>query len=502
MPRLTKALLWLTGLGLWSFAAALPASAQVEIPVPIPVEVPAAPAVVPAAPSLGPVGPEQSGGQPSEPSKQPEKKGFCSHLGIFAGGCEALNSISGAVQDPTALPGNAVDAVVDRAAGLSVGAITDWAANGAAWLMGQLGGLIDRTTTPQLEAGWFTEHYRAMVGLAAIIVLPLLLLSIIGALVEQDLTRLLRTTFGYLPLAGIYAGTAVAFVALGLTITDQMTAWVTQGTSADATTFLTRSADALHGLQGGNDGAMFAVFLGALVMAVGAVVVWIELLVRQAAIYVAVLFLPLAIAGLVWPATAHWCKRLAHILTAVILSKFVIAAILSLAASGLAATTPEGGGFSAVLGGGALLTLAAVSPLALLRLAPMLEAGFVTSTSNARSGKTAATGAAVGGPSWLYGQARNWANRDATTPPLRSWTRPTPSAAGANGGGIGGPKPWTPRNTNGRNPISERQTATQQLIAQPAEPPLATPVGVGAGGNGRRRIGDPPGTSRSKTDGR
>src|SRR5436853_5818924 len=111
----------------------------------------------------------------------------------------------------------------------------------------------------------------------------------------------------------------------------------------------------------------------------------------------------MAIAGIVWPATQHWLKRLAHILTALILSKFVIAAILSLAASGLAANTTDGGGFSAVLGGGALLTLAAVAPLALLKLAPIMEAGLVTSTQSASSGRTAGTGAAVGGPGWLYG---------------------------------------------------------------------------------------------------
>jgi hypothetical protein len=302
------------------------------------------------------------------------------------------------------VPEAAVGAVFDKAAGLSVGAITDWVANGAAWLMGQLGGLINDTTTPQLEAGWFAEHYRAMVGLAGVIVLPLLLLSIIGALVAQDLGRLLRTVFGFLPLAGIFAATAVGFVVLGLAVTDGMTSWVSQGAGADATAFLTRSADALHGLQGGDNAALFAVFLGAVVMAVGAVVVWIELLVRQAAIYVAVLFLPLAIAGIVWPATAHWFKRLAHILVAVILSKFVIAAILGLAASGLAATSSDGGGFSAVLSGGALLTLAALSPMALLKLAPILEAGLVTSTANARSGRTSATSAALGGPGWLYGQ--------------------------------------------------------------------------------------------------
>ena len=34
--------------------------------------------------------------------------------------------------------------------------------------------------------------------------------------------------------------------------------------------------------------------------------VWLELVVRAAAIYVAVFFMPLALAGYVWPATRRW----------------------------------------------------------------------------------------------------------------------------------------------------------------------------------------------------
>jgi hypothetical protein len=348
-------------------------------------------------------------------------------------GCDLVKGVAGAIQDPTSVPGDVAGAIFDKAAGLSVGAITAWVADGAGWLMNQLAGLIDRTTSPRLEAEWFASHYRTMVALAGVIVLPLLLASILGALVAQDAGRLLRTVFGHLPMAGIFATAAVGLVSMGLAITDGMTAWVSNGTGADAATFLGRSSAAL-GSVAGDDKALFAVFLGAIVMAVGAVVVWIELLVRQAAVYVAVLFLPISIAGVVWPATAHWFKRLVHILVAVVLSKFVIAAILSLAASGLAATGDEGG-FGAVLSGGALLTLAAISPLALLRLVPVVEAGVVSSGS-VRGGQTGATGTALGGPGWLYGQAKGWMARNDTTPPPRTWTRTAGAVGGA--GPVGG----------------------------------------------------------------
>ena len=98
-----------------------------------------------------------------------------------------------------------------------------------------------------------------------------------------------------------------------------------------------------------------------------ALVLWLELVVRAAAVSVAVLFLPLALAALVWPAVAHWCRRLADTLVALVLSKLVVAAVLSLAAGALAGGLGRrgggsGGGFAAVVTGIALLLIATWRP--------------------------------------------------------------------------------------------------------------------------------------------
>jgi hypothetical protein len=127
---------------------------------------------------------------------------------------------------------------------------------------------------------------------------------------------------------------------------------------------------------------------------VAAFVLWIELLIRAAAVYVAVLFLPLALATLVWPAVAHWCRRLVETLAALILSKFVIVATLSLAAGAVSSGTAGGGahgaGFSAVLAGGALLVMATFVPFAILRLIPAVESGAVAHLDGLRARGTAA----------------------------------------------------------------------------------------------------------------
>jgi hypothetical protein len=108
---------------------------------------------------------------------------------------------------------------------------------------------------------------------------------------------------------------------------------------------------------------------------------------------------------LAWPAIAHWCRRLVDTLAALILGKFVIVSVLSLAVGALAGgsgSTPAGstgagagdhGSFSDVLGGAALLMLAAFAPWALFRLLPFLEAGAVSHLEGAgRRTLQAATG--------------------------------------------------------------------------------------------------------------
>jgi hypothetical protein len=462
-------------------ASVLPVTAVPAIPV---LPEPVSPGSVPA-----PGAEAERSITPSPATDAKEENGFCDRLpGFIGGGCHFAGGIAGAVHDPTSVPGDVAGAVFDKAAGLSVGAITNWVADGASWLMGQLAGVIDRTTTPKLEAEWFASHYRTMVALAGIIVLPLLLASILGAIVTQDAGRLIRTVFGHLPLAGIFAAAAVGLVSMGLAVTDGMTAWVSQGTGADAGAFLARSSSALASL-GGQDKALFAVFLGAVVMALGAVVVWIELIARQAAVYVAVLFLPISIAGIVWPATAHWFKRLVHILVAVILSKFVIAAILALAASGLAAS-PDEAGFGAVLAGGALLSLAALSPLGLLRLVPVLEASVVGS---ARGGGAGAAGTALGGGNWLHGQAKGWMARDDATPAPRTWgsggAAPVGGAVGTAGGQAVGRRVQS--STQGLSQLADGNSATtatppSKPAQRPAHPQPSPVTQVSETANGHR----------------
>jgi hypothetical protein len=278
-------------------------------------------------------------------------------------------------------------------------AVTSWVADGAAWLVGEAGKLIDATTTPVLSAPWFTGQYRTMAGLAAVFALPLLLLSVLQGVLRRDSALIVRAAFVQLPAAFLLTAGAVVIVGLFVGLTDQMCSTVARSVGSDAKTFFAGVGKSLVTLGAGSGTGpvipLFAVFLGGLIAAVGAFFVWIELLIRSAAIYVAVLFLPFTFVAMVWPHTARWCRRLVELLFAIVFAKFAIVAIMALAAAGLL-SAGTGQGFQGVLAGTALMLLAAFSPFALLRLIPLVESAAHTGS---RSGAGASASAASPPPS-------------------------------------------------------------------------------------------------------
>lgn len=284
--------------------------------------------------------------------------------------CEAGKTVLGKA-------GEIVTAPVRYAANGAVDAITSWVADAAQWTLKKVISFIDDSTTPTLGADWFTERYRFMVGLAALVVLPMLLIATIRAVMTQDVSQLVRSFFVYLPVAVLGAFVAVHVTQALLSITDSMSGAVARNIAGDVSSIFDSVGGTLTRTAGvaGPAAPSFALFFGALLLIVGAFFVWLELLVRSAAVTAAVFFLPMILAGLVWPSAMRWTKRLIEILVALILSKFVIVAVISLATAALA--DPGGGGFGTVMGAAALMLMAAFSPFALLKLVPMVEGAAI-----------------------------------------------------------------------------------------------------------------------------
>ncbi len=308
---------------------------------------------------------------------------------MLAAGCTGLD-----VLNPICQVGSIGGSIASAGFESVLDGISQWVASGAEWLLGQIGDVMVSTTTVNVGADWFRTHYGQMTALAGVVILPLLLVSSLQAVLRQDAGQLVRTFLLRVPLALLLAGVAIQVVIMGLSITDAMSNAVAGGSGAEVTSLLSGVTTGLVAAAADPTIASFVLLLIGLLIAVAAFVLWLELLIRAAAVYVAVLFLPLALATLVWPAISHWCRRLVETLAALILSKFVIVATLGLAAgavsSGTAASGSHGSGFSSVLAGGALLIMATFVPFAILRLIPAVEAGAVGHLDGLRSRGTSA----------------------------------------------------------------------------------------------------------------
>ncbi|MBV8219079.1 MAG: hypothetical protein JO325_11490 [Solirubrobacterales bacterium] len=200
--------------------------------------------------------------------------------------------------------------------------------------------------------------------------LPFLIAAAIQAVLRSDAALLARAVFGYLPLSFLATGIAAPLAMILLEVTDWMGSWVADAAGDQGSHFLVDAGVAL-GALGVAVGSPFVTFLIALLTTAGGLILWLELLVREAAVYVVVLMLPLVFAAMVWPARRVWAVRAVEVLIALILAKFAIVSVLALAAAALA----HGGGDLIVrsLGGLVLVALGAFAPWVLLRLLPLAE---------------------------------------------------------------------------------------------------------------------------------
>jgi hypothetical protein len=261
-----------------------------------------------------------------------------------------------------------------------------------------------------------------MLAVAGFLALPMLLLAVIQALIRQDVWILLRSALGYLPMAFILAGAAIVGTSLLVSITDDLSAMVTAGLGNGSDNLLASVGDAYKSaIEDDSDGAvpLFGIFLGAIILAIGAFVLWLEMVIRDAAIYIALFFLPLTFIAMIWPATSRFARRLVELLIAVILAKFVIVAIIGLASAAITNAGAGGDGgqlFERMIAGAALLVLAAWSPFALLRLIPMMEIAAASVVTQRSSMSGAAQSAGVSSPAAYMRQAMDRHSRASASP--------------------------------------------------------------------------------------
>ena len=246
--------------------------------------------------------------------------------------------------------------------------IVGWCTSSAAWLLGLVGAALERSTAPPVTTAWFLAREHLLFVVAAPVALLALVAGVLHALVHGSIGELWRTVLLRLPVAVLLGAAGAGLVGLALSATDQLSASLARGTGTSLAASLRGVAEAVAS-SGAIPGAI-AVVVAALVIA-GSLVLWVELVIRAAAITVLTAALPLVLASTLWPPAVAWARRLFEVLGALVASKVVIVLVLTVALDAIAHATD---GPATALTGGAMLLLASFMPYAVLRLVPLAEA--------------------------------------------------------------------------------------------------------------------------------
>jgi hypothetical protein len=243
------------------------------------------------------------------------------------------------------------------------------------WAMAGVAHAMTATTDLNLTSGWLQGPWASMASVAGVLAVPMFLAGVVQVVVRGEGPGGLVRLLGRLAAAAMGTMLALACVRLVLALVDYACAIVEQAAGGSVNGVVGHLGEALSA-AGTTSGAAGSLVL-AIVAGVAAFILWLELAVRSALLALAVVFLPLALAGLLWPTTAGWLKRMGEVVGAIAVSKLVIVVTLALAAgalgSKLAVATP-GADVSDLVLGTAFLILATLGLPVALRLVPLAVA--------------------------------------------------------------------------------------------------------------------------------
>lgn len=306
--------------------------------------------------------------------------------------------------------------------------------------------LLDTTAVPLGPS--FDAPWRAMLAVAAVFALPILLAGVTTEVLAgrpaQAVRRgvLLPLLIGPVLLAArAVLGLLVALVqgACGLMVEIGI------GGPGGFAEGLDRMRHALGVAVGPADplgvtSSLAVVLVGGLL----AFIIWVELALRAALLLLLAAFVPLALSGLFWSATARWTRRLLESLAAVLLAPLVITMVMVLATATLTAPVDgvaQGANHAAVAL--ALLFLGTLGLPMTFRLVPLVVEAAVVAGAGATVASRARRGAqrlAAAAPTGAGAAARLSAVRTPIPAASRALAHGgTPAARPAAGGG--GPTP-------------------------------------------------------------
>ena len=207
--------------------------------------------------------------------------------------------------------------------------LTEWMIDAVLDCLDAMMSMIQNAPEPDVTRGnvWFIEQYGMVYQMALLLIVPLALVATISALLKGGIAELLKTYLIGIPVAVLGTVVALSVITFMLKIDQSFTDALLAQLSLDYAVFV----DAVANTQTDTEdlGSLFLLCLIFLFMTLSVMFVWLELIFRAIAIYLAVLFLPLGFAAYIWRGSRSWYSRLARMIVGLVMMKFLIVAALA-----------------------------------------------------------------------------------------------------------------------------------------------------------------------------
>jgi type IV secretion system protein TrbL len=351
---------------------------------------------------------------------------------------EATNGICEAAGEAVGAAGGLVGEAASAAGNGIMNSLASWMIEAATQITVFVSREMQQTTTPQLESAWYLTQFRPMADLGAALSLLVAMIGLASAAIRRSPEALAATLVGMVR-AGLGTALVIPLTVIGVGIADQISSAVL---TASPHTFWATIAHAWGTKGFGGFGSSALAMLIALIEVFAGIFVWLELIVRDAAIYVIPLFFAATLAAAIWPVLSAWPGRLARLLLLFVILKPVALIVLSLAGGAAAAGLSFSGGVSGsvgtILAAIVIFALAGFAPWALMYLlAADAESAYMA------AGLRAATGGAVtdkeGRSVRSGGGLRNLGSQNGGAIGGQASGDGGSSGSGGNGGGGGAP---------------------------------------------------------------
>ncbi|WP_326667033.1 hypothetical protein [Streptomyces canus] len=241
-------------------------------------------------------------------------------------------------------------------------------AKAAAWTIDKLSDAVKNTANVDFTNQKFLQQYAVVFAASTILTLLLWLLAVAKRAVRGvPLTTAISEAIGFLWLTVLASAFTPLILYTVVSATDGVSEVLAKATGDQTDTFFGTFSGAL---EKGNDigGGPIMLIVVSLVSILAAGVLWLELVIRAALLYVGALLGTVVYAGLVDKNLWGHVRRWAGIMIAVILVKPVIVIVLGLAGALSSDDGPDA--FSAVVSGLAIILLAIFASAMIYRFVP------------------------------------------------------------------------------------------------------------------------------------